>query len=869
MKPLRLVMTGINSFEEKQEIDFALLTSMGLFGIFGPTGSGKTSILDGITLALYGSVARESKNYMNVNCEKASVEYVFQIRSEKVDTYRITRGFKRDKRTGGIKTDYARLVLENSEEVLADKVTEVTKMIQNIIGLTKEDFFRTVILPQGKFSEFLKLTGADRNEMLERLFHLELYGEILANRAKKRRNVLLAKKQRIEGAKETLEPAEENLLKEQKKEQKKLKKQLEEMQKEKTACELLLKEKEEIFALLQELKKIEAHRQSLLEQEEEIQKKEKDIALANIAERLGQLWDAYAKEKTELDNITKEEAQLSSENELLEKEWKSLHEEYEKAQRAWQEEGVQLQIQNERLKEAVILQGRMKELQTTIASVRKSQEEVREELVAEEKILAENLGKEQELTEEKERWEQEYTRLYEEHLAGILSENLTEGEPCPVCGSTHHIKKKTAKVGVEACENARKKRKSIEKKLSDLRKENKKQQEIITKKQLSLSGSEQQEKIYGVQLEEWQEEWKKRGGTCKNPQEELRENEEKVRYLEKQNDALKKKSEQTTKVWEEKKKAFQHLKENVAVQNERYKSADALLGKGMTEAEGEVSIPKEKEHMKSWLERNRMEKEELLKSETAVEKYKKDRQEYDIRKVQVETQLNGRSVSEEELREKRLQEESLSQGLEEGKERLVLLGQEIVQKEKAIARWKALKEQEEENEHQMALIGEILSLLSGKKFVNFVARYYLEYISVDADIRLKEMTNGNYGLELDEKGAFLIRDYKNGGVPREAATLSGGETFMASLALALSLSVQIQMQGNAPLELFFLDEGFGTLDESCLDVVMQSLERIRNARMNIGLITHVEEIKERIGMRLIVTPAMAGCGGSKVRIETE
>ena len=805
MKPLRLVMTGINSFEEKQEIDFALLTSMGLFGIFGPTGSGKTSILDGITLALYGSVARESKNYMNVNCEKASVEYVFQIRSEKVDTYRITRGFKRDKRTGGIKTDYARLVLENSEEVLADKVTEVTKMIQNIIGLTKEDFFRTVILPQGKFSEFLKLTGADRNEMLERLFHLELYGEILANRAKKRRNVLLAKKQRIEGAKETLEPAEENLLKEQKKEQKKLKKQLEEMQKEKTACELLLKEKEEIFALLQELKKIEAHRQSLLEQEEEIQKKEKDIALANIAERLGQLWDAYAKEKTELDNITKEEAQLSSENELLEKEWKSLHEEYEKAQRAWQEEGVQLQIQNERLKEAVILQGRMKELQTTIASVRKSQEEVREELVAEEKILAENLGKEQELTEEKERWEQEY----------------------------------------------------------------KKQQEIITKKQLSLSGSEQQEKIYGVQLEEWQEEWKKRGGTCKNPEEELRENEEKVRYLEKQNDALKKKSEQTTKVWEEKKKAFQHLKENVAVQNERYKSADALLGKGMTEAEGEVSIPKEKEHMKSWLERNRMEKEELLKSETAVEKYKKDRQEYDIRKVQVETQLNGRSVSEEELREKRLQEESLSQGLEEGKERLVLLGQEIVQKEKAIARWKALKEQEEENEHQMALIGEILSLLSGKKFVNFVARYYLEYISVDADIRLKEMTNGNYGLELDEKGAFLIRDYKNGGAPREAATLSGGETFMASLALALSLSVQIQMQGNAPLELFFLDEGFGTLDESCLDVVMQSLERIRNARMNIGLITHVEEIKERIGMRLIVTPAMAGCGGSKVRIETE
>ena len=75
------------------------------------------------------------------------------------------------------------------------------------------------------------------------------------------------------------------------------------------------------------------------------------------------------------------------------------------------------------------------------------------------------------------------------------------------------------------------------------------------------------------------------------------------------------------------------------------------------------------------------------------------------------------------------------------------------------------------------------------------------------------MTGSSYGLETDGSGMFIIRDYKNGGVSRPASTLSGGETFMASLALALALSSQIQMKGAAPLEFFFLDEGFGTLDE--------------------------------------------------------
>ena len=98
-------------------------------------------------------------------------------------------------------------------------------------------------------------------------------------------------------------------------------------------------------------------------------------------------------------------------------------------------------------------------------------------------------------------------------------------------------------------------------------------------------------------------------------------------------------------------------------------------------------------------------------------------------------------------------------------------------------------------------------------------------------------------------------------------TLSGGETFVTSLSLALSLSAHIQLRGQHPLEFFFLDEGFGTLDPELLDVVMSSLERLRLERMAIGLISHVPELRERVPRRLVVEPAEPGGRGTRVRLE--
>ena len=91
MRPIWMKIKGLNSFLETQEIDFKRLTSQGLFGIFGPTGSGKSSILDGITLALYGTTARNSGNFIHVATDRASVEYIFSVQEKEVKTYRVSR----------------------------------------------------------------------------------------------------------------------------------------------------------------------------------------------------------------------------------------------------------------------------------------------------------------------------------------------------------------------------------------------------------------------------------------------------------------------------------------------------------------------------------------------------------------------------------------------------------------------------------------------------------------------------------------------------------------------------------------------------------------------------------------------------------
>jgi len=151
--------------------------------------------------------------------------------------------------------------------------------------------------------------------------------------------------------------------------------------------------------------------------------------------------------------------------------------------------------------------------------------------------------------------------------------------------------------------------------------------------------------------------------------------------------------------------------------------------------------------------------------------------------------------------------------------------------------------------------------------VEFISEERIRYIAREASETLGVLTKYRYALELDTGQGFVIRDYANGGVLRAVSTLSGGETFLASLSLALALSKQIQLKGQSPLEFFFLDEGFGTLDSGLLDVVIDALERLSSKQRVIGVISHVPELKHRIARRLIVEPPTVYGEGSRVSLE--
>jgi len=145
------------------------------------------------------------------------------------------------------------------------------------------------------------------------------------------------------------------------------------------------------------------------------------------------------------------------------------------------------------------------------------------------------------------------------------------------------------------------------------------------------------------------------------------------------------------------------------------------------------------------------------------------------------------------------------------------------------------------------------NLFKGAGFVQYVSSIYLKQLCDNANIRFHRMTRNQLSLQVNDKNEFEIIDYLNEGKTRSVKTLSGGQSFQVSLSLALALAESVQSQAKSERNFFFIDEGFGTQDPESVNLVFETLMNLQKENRIVGIISHVEELKEKIPISLNIT----------------
>lgn len=964
MKPTRLTIRGLNSFSEEQTIDFNALGEQGIFGIFGPTGSGKSTVLDAITFALYGRIAREagaktSADVINIHQKSARVVFEFDVNGKTQKSYKIIREIKRKEPSGILTTQIKIYDCTEGEIILAEKDKEFNAVIASIIGLEYDDFVKTVVLPQGGFNDFLKMEGKDRRIVLERLFNLEKYGEDLFRKISARYSDKNNEKIAVEGELKAYADLNEAVLKEEETALLALENQQKELRKQKDKDNSDTEKIKRQFDTQQEL----MQKRHALQAEQAKSAQFEVVKLQIENSRKYQLVEAQITEYKRLvqsgRSVANDLAKGQAEAEKTAEAQRGLAEKFQKLEEARNNHYPALLKRQSQLEAAI--EGyktyrqslnAQKEIQASMKQSVQSlqnQEDTLNRLTQEKNLQAEALAGLKSQLESLQSGEHRKESLgkaiavmgkidvlkshrisLENHATGLHCACNTllaaaqapsdkgqidllqiaglQAAPSDAQGTSEKITH--TKIEIEAIENALKKMEAELEALSaedgaDPKEILQRLAEADQKSEALSQEIKQKEQLVGdkdLQIEQT----KTALTEIKIRQTKLEtENEQNEKVLAKEKEAIEKLLGQLIDPSQELEKVGKQIQDILEKHEEVRKELSALeekLRRLQTEVEvlrnsRNTLVEQVKEIQSALYEK--LEALEIFKfSQVSAAERNKHLQEaipvleaWYLSKAAIEQKeaqitahhklLDEMSGMIQDLALKvgdTLLEKSVYEAIIENNRQINLdfeaLTNQLMTKRaqyeanlKRFENVKSLSKRAGEISKALGLLSELRTLLGGRKFVEFMAINQLKYVTLEATKMLGDITGGGYSLEVDEYGTFKIRDNKNGGMLRNVKSLSGGETFLVSLSLALALSAQIQLKGVAPLELFFLDEGFGTLDDDLLDVVMEALESVQHDKLKIGLISHVEQLKQRIPVRLSVTPSKAGQGGSKVKIE--
>ena len=863
MKPIYLEFCGLNSFEDKAQIDFAKLLSGGVFGIFGDTGSGKSTILDSIHFALYGEIDRAPKSFnecINYRSDGAYVTFDFEISTEGVrHVYRVKR--ERRRKSGTTKAYLYERTPNGELMALAEGTRDVDERIEKIIGLTFADFKMCIALPQGDFSALVKSTQAERVKLVARLFNLEKYGERLSKAvnekyfsAEEEVNLIRAKMEENEGGDEARFESLKGEIAKEKQTLASSKKQLEERQTRLQDLLALQKEKQAYEALKGKLDLYSARLEEMQEKRTLLDKLPKAQA---VAEKIALVKEAQKQKETALNRAELAQNNAKDKTAFLQKEKARMEE------ANYEEKILDVSMQLQKVKEA--------------SKDRENAEKARldyENCIAQFRALKDKCPQEN-FAEKREALEKEIALLGEDETLLDYLKNHYKGV---LLADTYGEIRQDLKTLGERYPETEEAVQTLIKKYAPPTAD--KDMPDIAMINLSFKETERKRKALRAEQEK-----------LINRQRDFALNEEKIAWITQQGKQLK----QTYTLALEKiahvqglgteealTQKLNHLKAEQTETQSRIERFQAEINGYLADEQAQKELyalhaNTEKTlaaAVESTLQANGFQTEneanaliEKLGDGLAVaQECKNFFEEYEV----CHRQYAQMDISKFDGFAETLVEEE-RQTLATEKEAHDTLVRSLNFKEATIERLLTLREKYKEQTKLLAekqkhlqTCDELRLLLRGNKFLEFIACEYLQEICILASKTLLSLTGGRYFLQYDKE--FKIGDNLNGGELRAVKTLSGGETFLVSLSLALSLSASICQKSARPIEFFFLDEGFGTLDEKLVETVMDVLGKLSKT-FSVGLISHVEELKRRIENKILVTGANER-HGSQLRVET-
>lgn len=912
MRPLKLTMAGFGPYASEQILDFETLGTTGLYLITGDTGAGKTTIFDAITFALFGEASGDNREPSMLRSKYASdtdptfVELVFAYGADQY-TLRRNPGYLRAKNRGtGTTEEKPAAQLTMSDGRVITGLKEVDRAVGEIIGLTREQFSQIAMISQGDFRRLLQADTVERQKIFRDIFKTGRYDRLqtllkqqLSTLAQEKDRATSSIQQYIQGIQSPEDSPYHSRLEEGKRgglPTRDVRQVLEAQIGEDDRCqEALTQTLADLEANLERLQGAITQAQSMARTKIALENQEQEerrcvARLAQVQQTLTQAQETLPQQE----QFRKQVAQL----ELLMPSFRALEEKRQGLRRLeMQHSAEQKRLETGEQHLSALqknLEGQKQEqknLESLGAWKEKlaAQRQRMEELLEQYHQLAVDWEKLKKQKGELEKKRRAFLRAEEEsraclhqfdslnrrflaEQAGILARELEPGAPCPVCGSRNHPNLATLAQDAPGEAEVNQAKKAYERALTlaqRVSQEANQCQGMVTTGEEALL-KKMGQLLPGVSMEEGVALVQEREGLLRDRIQEVEGKQTRVE------EGLRRKAQLDGDIPKGEERLAQLEQEIHAARETIARSQTALT------AEGE-QIQALERSLGGRNQSQAQEEKDILEGKIAQMKQALEESQNQL--GQEERRLAGIRGTIDQLRQQ------LSQGtpgdvasLEGEKAHFQGEKQKVLEQQKILharlsANRNALVQMEiqEQNLTEMenryawmkALADTANGTLAGKDKImleTYIQTTYFDRILDRANIRLEKMSGGQYdlkrrttggskqgksGLELD------IIDHINA-TERSVNTLSGGEAFLASLALALGLSDEVQMSTGIRLDTLFVDEGFGSLDSESLAKAYRTLVGLTEGNRLVGIISHVSELKERVERQIVVRKSPTG-----------